>query len=111
MSSPDPAFEPPDDGVPPVVPLDFANPAEIPYVQPVRPEEPPVVELPPPDPLPAPPAPRPPHPGFWWAVVWCLIFLIFTQILPVVPIIVPWIFYLMYNNPGMSQKELMAELM
>jgi uncharacterized protein len=30
----------------------------------------------------APPPPRPPHPGFWWAVLWCLGILLVTQILP-----------------------------
>jgi membrane protease YdiL (CAAX protease family) len=24
--------------------------------------------------------PRPPHPGFWWSVVWCVGFILFTQI-------------------------------
>jgi uncharacterized protein len=27
-------------------------------------------------------APRRPHPGFWWAVLWCLGFLFFTQLIP-----------------------------
>lgn len=36
------------------------------------------------------PAPAPPHPGFWWAIVWCMGFLFVTQIIPgiSVPIIV-----------------------
>jgi uncharacterized protein len=28
------------------------------------------------------PPPRPPHPGFWWAVLWCLGFLLITQVFP-----------------------------
>jgi membrane protease YdiL (CAAX protease family) len=34
--------------------------------------------------------PRPPHPGFWWAVLWCIGFLIFTQLVPaiLVPVVV-----------------------
>src|SRR5438874_282489 len=26
--------------------------------------------------------PGPPHPGFWWAVLWCLLMLIVTQFIP-----------------------------
>ena len=41
-------------------------------------------ELPPPPPdYPPPPAmrmPRPPHPGFWWSLLWCVGFILFTQI-------------------------------
>jgi membrane protease YdiL (CAAX protease family) len=29
------------------------------------------------------PATRPPHPGFWWSVLWCLAFLVVTQVMPV----------------------------
>src|SRR5262245_52043880 len=29
---------------------------------------------------PAPPAP--PHPGFWWAILWCILMLIVAQIVP-----------------------------
>jgi membrane protease YdiL (CAAX protease family) len=41
------------------------------------------VELPPQPPSPPPPAvrrPRPPHPGFWWSLLWCVGFLLFTQV-------------------------------
>src|SRR3954454_8707998 len=27
---------------------------------------------------------RPPHPGFWWAVLWCLGILLVTQLLPAI---------------------------
>lgn len=40
-------------------------------------------EAPPLPPYPPPPSvrqPRPPHPGFWWALVWCVGFILFTQI-------------------------------
>jgi membrane protease YdiL (CAAX protease family) len=40
-------------------------------------------ELPPQPPdLPSPSVrmPRPPHPGFWWSLVWCVGFLLFTQV-------------------------------
>ena len=39
-------------------------------------------ELPPPA-YPPPPSvrrPRPPHPGFWWSLVWCVGFILFTQV-------------------------------
>jgi membrane protease YdiL (CAAX protease family) len=32
-------------------------------------------------------APRAPHPGFWWAVLWCLAFLFFTQIVPAIGVL------------------------
>ena len=31
---------------------------------------------------------RPPHPSFWWAVLWCGLFLIVTQIIPSIVIVV-----------------------
>jgi membrane protease YdiL (CAAX protease family) len=32
--------------------------------------------------LPVVTAPRPPHPNFWWSLLWCFGFLLFTQIIP-----------------------------
>jgi membrane protease YdiL (CAAX protease family) len=47
----------------------------------MAPEEP--QSLPPDDDLPAVlPAPAPPHPGFWWGILWCMGFLFVTQIIP-----------------------------
>jgi membrane protease YdiL (CAAX protease family) len=48
---------------------------------------PPIVNESPPSVL---PVPRKPHPGFWWALLWCLGYLIVTQLIPglVVPIII-----------------------
>jgi membrane protease YdiL (CAAX protease family) len=40
-------------------------------------------DLPPQPPYPPPPSvrrPRPPHPGFWWSLLWCVGFLLFTQV-------------------------------
>ena len=49
-----------------------------------EPQQPPILDDPEPIVLTiAEPAPPPrPHPGFWWAVLWCLGILLATQILP-----------------------------
>jgi len=92
----------PGDALPPLVlPVDpamlqaarAANAALPPLVLPVSPaalraDTAPVDGLPPlvlpagPAALPVIRAPRPPHPGFWWSVLWCLGFLLFTQLIP-----------------------------
>jgi len=73
MSSNDPFFQrseelPPDDDLAPLV-LPVDRQAEAPLVLPVDAEEIPTVL----------PAPKPPHPGFWWAVLWCVGLLMVTQ--------------------------------
>src|SRR5690348_13602546 len=50
-------------------------------------EEPPEGE-PPPHRRPAAPSWRqgPPHPGFWWAVLWCVVMVIISQIIVPIPV-------------------------
>ncbi len=45
-----------------------------------EPEEPPPARHP--RPVRPAPAPGPPHPGFWWAIGWCLLMLIVAQVMP-----------------------------
>src|SRR5262249_29290324 len=58
--------------------------------------------------LPAGP-PRPPHPGLFTAVLWCLLFLIVTQIIPGVVVLVG-VFVVMLRE-GPSQAEAMRHIL
>jgi membrane protease YdiL (CAAX protease family) len=49
------------------------------------------------------PPPRPPHPGFWWAVLWCLGILLVTQLLPGIVAVV----ILLASVPGLTPERLM----
>jgi membrane protease YdiL (CAAX protease family) len=51
------------------------------------------------------PAAAPPHPGFWWGILWCMGFLFVTQIIPgiVVPLII--IFYRLMGTPSNLMRE------
>jgi membrane protease YdiL (CAAX protease family) len=113
MSSLDPTFVPSADadGLPPaVVPLDRPESADIPYIQLVRPEPAAVVELGPPELPPATPEPRPPHPGFWWAVLWCLGFFLVTQIIPTVGVMLVLTVFLLVARPDLASGDLTGEL-
>ncbi len=55
----------------------------------------------------------PPHPGFWWAVLWCVAFLIVTQVIPV--LLVSGIVLLpemvrAFRQPGAEPKLTQSEL-
>ncbi|HMC63506.1 MAG TPA: hypothetical protein VKI65_01055, partial [Gemmataceae bacterium] len=71
---------PDDEFVPSVVPAGELT--DVPPVPPADYEEVPLVQ----------PVPRPPHPGFWWSALWCLVFMVATQIVPGVVITIGAIF-------------------
>jgi membrane protease YdiL (CAAX protease family) len=53
--------------------------------------------------VPEAPPPRPPHPGFWWAVLWCLGILLVTQVLPG---IVGLVIFILTSADGLSPEKL-----
>src|SRR5262249_2455883 len=52
--------------------------------------------------------PKPPHPGFWWAMLWCIGFVIFTQ-LPGGFIAAVLMFVIMALNPRMYTPEMLND--
>jgi len=55
------------------------------------------------------PSPRPPHPGFWWAVLWCLGFLLITQVLPaIVGFVIMFVILLLQSSNQVPLQDLHA---
>jgi membrane protease YdiL (CAAX protease family) len=74
MTANDPAPEPVQENAAPAWPEDIVAGPSLHGVTPELPPQPPY------PPAPSVRRPRPPHPGFWWALVWCIGFILFTQI-------------------------------
>jgi membrane protease YdiL (CAAX protease family) len=47
--------------------------------------------------------PRPPHPGFWWALLWCLLFLMVTQVIPAIVVLVATVGLNLVTAPNAQQ--------
>src|SRR5262245_41916367 len=56
------------------------------------------------------PPPRPPHTGFWWAVLWCLGFLLVTQVLPAIVGVVILFLSLMLQSPDQFHLQDIEDL-
>jgi membrane protease YdiL (CAAX protease family) len=46
------------------------------------------------------PAPSPPHPGFWWAILWCMGFLFVTQIVSAIVVLVVMALFDLAGTPA-----------
>src|SRR6266404_5904028 len=57
-------------------------------------------------------APKPPHPNFWWAILWCLLFLIVAQLMPgmVAAIVVGIVMVVNKTQHGASTQDAIDSL-
>lgn len=62
-------------------------------------------------PIDAPPRPLPPHPGFWWAALWCVGILLVTQVLPAILLGIILVVLLARQNLKLEQLQDMQALM